>query len=199
MYRPRNNTSVSDGPTRRRWLNLREVHARCPSAGSGPPWWRSGHESRGSLAVGPERGRTGSARIGASASNSASPSAHAPSAATDAADLAGQPELAHLPHQPRSGHLGRSPVRGPDPDFPDPLRPLPDQPRPPPFAPFRRDRPPDRRLDLAPYPHGYNVRPDADQATYPAGRTRLPSSSMAKPGLWATSQGWPSTSRNTPA
>src|SRR5262245_26586342 len=69
---------------------------------------------------------------------------------TSWASSAAQPELAHLPRQPCPGHLGSCCVRGSDPDLPDPLRLLSDQPRPAPPAPLRRDRSSDRRLGVAP-------------------------------------------------
>jgi hypothetical protein len=50
-----------------------------------------------------------------------------------------QPELAYLPRQPRSVDLGSGPLCGPDPDLPDPLRLLLDQPPPPPPASLQRD------------------------------------------------------------
>src|SRR5215472_4342719 len=83
-----------------------------------------------------------------------------------------QPELAHLPRQPRSGHLGSRSLRGPDPDLPDPLRLLPDQPRPPSPAPLRHDHPPDRRLGLAPDDRGHALGP-APQVPDPRPRSRL--------------------------
>ena len=57
-------------------------------------------------------------------------------------------------------------------DFPDPLRPLPDQPRPPPLAPLQRDRSPDRHLDLASDDRDHPVGP-APEVPDPPPRSHL--------------------------
>src|SRR5215471_15071417 len=117
-----------------------------------------------------------------------------PALPTPRASSALQPELAYLPRQPRPRHLGSRPLRSPDLDLPDSIRLLLEQPRAPPPAPLRRDRPPDAGV-TSNCPRGYCDRPTSN--SYRLRRLIRRAEPVRRAGWLAKWSAWPATSSPT--